>query len=750
MNLIKSLVRRRQFLLATGLGSTCALTCKEIVGFINPAVQANAALAASVKAVVNKCPHLLSPLRIRNVMLKNRIMHSVSPTYLMQGPENFPTDAYRNHYSNMAKNAAIVSINTHYGKYPRSWDSNTDYSKLGYHFSDDTWQNAPTVYNYVQRMIEDIHCEGALVLFAGATGGFSGRGPDWAEGPEGAHYYGNAAAAQAATGSQGQASGRGAAPGGVAAPGGAGAQGQGRGAGPGPGGPQASLSIKDIVAQAKEAEDKGYDVYQLNTTSLEAAQAVRSATNLILMASLRAGGGGGMGAPRSGESHRKIRWNYPNVAFDMADGEKNPGITNINQPTAAELEQAVEQARKLEGIVDFVFIRDSRYAHPNSFIQDQDRPFTLGYAEAIKKAGVKILTCPGSGFHDPVQNDEFIASGKTDMVSMTTPFFADPELVEKVAAGRADDIVPCIQCHDCHGISSTHGPYYGLCNVNPKWAAPVYKLQNIHAPKAKKNIAVIGGGPAGMKAAIVAAERGHKVTLYEKDAALGGLLQFSDHSQLRWNHKVFKDYLINQVKKAGIEVHMKTTATAAMIKAKGYDTVLVATGAEPVISKMPGADADNVFNILTCYSNKKALGKNVVMIGAGRIGSEAAIGMVKDGHKVLAITGDKDLIETQCIGPHNMMNQKRILMNHPDYDCALEATVKSITGGKVTYVDSQGNEKSVQADSIVIYSGLKPRMDEAEKFIGTADQVLLLGDCTGKNGNIQKTIRSAFFTASQV
>jgi NADPH-dependent glutamate synthase beta subunit-like oxidoreductase len=89
----------------------------------------------------------------------------------------------------------------------------------------------------------------------------------------------------------------------------------------------------------------------------------------------------------------------------------------------------------------------------------------------------------------------------------------------------------------------------------------------------------------------VAAERGHKVTLYEKDEALGGLIRFSDHSQWRWNMKVFKDYLIHQVNKAGVEVKLKTAATPQMIKAAGFDTVLVATGAEVVQSKMNGADA---------------------------------------------------------------------------------------------------------------------------------------------------------------
>jgi pyruvate/2-oxoglutarate dehydrogenase complex dihydrolipoamide dehydrogenase (E3) component len=253
-----------------------------------------------------------------------------------------------------------------------------------------------------------------------------------------------------------------------------------------------------------------------------------------------------------------------------------------------------------------------------------------------------------------------------------------------------------------------------------------------------------------MKAAITAAERGHKVTLYEKSSSLGGLLQFTDYTQWKWTYKDFKDYLIRQVNKKGVEIKLNTTATPEMIKTKKFDTVLVATGATPVISKMPGADAKNVFNILSVYTNKKDLGQNVVMVGGGRIGTESAIGMAKDGHKVTVIVSGKDLIETEVIGAHNMMNQISILQNHPNFNCVLEATVKSITDGKVTYVDSKGKENSIPADSIIIYSGLKPTTDEAVKFDGTAGQVFLLGDCTGKNGTIQKTIRSAFFMASQV
>jgi thioredoxin reductase len=96
------------------------------------------------------------------------------------------------------------------------------------------------------------------------------------------------------------------------------------------------------------------------------------------------------------------------------------------------------------------------------------------------------------------------------------------------------------------------------------------------------------------------------------------------------------------------------------------------------------------------------------------------------------------------------MDQIQILENHPNIDFELEAKVKSIKGNAVTYTDSKGAEKTLQADSFVIWSGMKPRVDEAEKFIGSADQVLFMGDCTGKAGTVQKTQRQAFFMASQV
>ena len=590
-----------------------------------------------------------------------------------------------------------------------------------YHYSTGTWENSAMVYNYVNEMMDDMHYQGALILDAGNAGmneaGIK-RTRDTYETREaklasqGSGAAGSAAQTSSAAGGAAQAGSAPRAAAGGAAQAGA-AQTDGAPGGGGPGG--GSKSDDDLVAEAKEYEYKGYDVYSFNSSSLEAAKRIRNETDLILMG-----------------------------RYSVTGSNQN----TPTQPTAAELDAVVARAKKLEGLIDILWIRVSD--HPNSWNQDQGKPKSLAFAEAIKKAGINIITCPSAGFHDPVENDQFIASGKTDMVGMTTPFFADPELVRKLKEGRPDDVVPCIGCEDCHGPSMWERPWYSTCTVNPNFGMPPYQLKGITAAKKSKKVAVIGGGPAGMKAALVSAERGHKVTLYEKDAALGGLLKVAATNRWMWGNTGLKEYYIHQLKKAGVVVKVSTAATPEMMKAAKYDTVLVATGNDLVPSSVKTDGVSKVFTILDAYYKKNELGKNVVVIGSGKFAFDTAVCMVKDGHKVTMLLPGKKLIEYELVGPHSMRNAELIIEDNPDFVSVPEAKVTGISGGKVTYTDASGKQNSVQADSVVAYSGLRPRMDEAVKFIGSADEVLMLGDCTGTNGTLLKTTRSAFFVASQV
>jgi NADPH-dependent 2,4-dienoyl-CoA reductase/sulfur reductase-like enzyme len=412
------------------------------------------------------------------------------------------------------------------------------------------------------------------------------------------------------------------------------------------------------------------------------------------------------------------------------------------------VEEVVKMAKMLEGVADIIQMRDaSRYtSHPNSFNQERGKPAMLACSEAIKETGIKIVTAPNGGFNDPRLNEEFIASGKTDMVAMARALIADPEYALKLSEGREDDVVPCVMCNECHGLSRSKGPWLTFCAVNPKLGLPS-SVRSIRPPAMSKKVAVIGGGPGGMKAAITASERGHKVTLYEKSDVLGGLQRHTDYCPLKWSFKDFKDYLIRQIDRAGIDVRLKTAATPEMIKTKGYDSVLVALGAEPFIPNIPGADGANVWNIVEAYTNEKTLGKNVVLIGGGDFGTEAGISLVHAGHNITALTSEDEMMTS---GPHDKIAQIDMYKTMDNFSYIVKATATRISGGRVFYKDANGSEKSIQADSVVIYAGLKPRQEEALRFSDSAKQVLLLGDCTGKNGSIQKTIRSAFFVASQV
>jgi len=238
------------------------------------------------------------------------------------------------------------------------------------------------------------------------------------------------------------------------------------------------------------------------------------------------------------------------------------------------LEDLVKYAKLFEGYVDILQIRgkDLPASHPMGQNFKKGKNITLRYAEAVKKSGAKIAVAPVGGYQNLDLNEELIANGKADMIAMARAFIADPEYGRKAYEGRGDDVVPCILCNRCHGITRT--PLLDICSVNPKIGIAHKVDRMVSAPFVQRKVAVIGGGPAGMKAAIVAAERGHRVTLYEKGDSLGGQLRHADFASFQWPLKDYKDYLIRQLGKTGIEVQLNTLATPEMIKARGYEAVL--------------------------------------------------------------------------------------------------------------------------------------------------------------------------------
>jgi len=416
--------------------------------------------------------------------------------------------------------------------------------------------------------------------------------------------------------------------------------------------------------------------------------------------------------------------------------------------SAVSIEEGVKYAKQLEGAADIVYVRigDGSAAHATTWNSNKGKPYAIAYAEAIKKSGAKIYTAPGAGFQDLDLNEEYIASGKTDLITEARAFICDSEYGKKMQSGRGEDVVPCIRCNKCHGLSMS-GPWYTVCSVNPKIGLPL-AAKAIEAPTVQKKVAVIGGGPAGMKAAITAAERGHKVTLYEKDSALGGLARHSDYSPYKWSLKDYKDYLAKRMEKLGVTVIMKTAATPEMIKSKGYDTVIAAVGSDPVKARIPGEDGSNVYDIMEAYTKEKSMGKNVVVIGGGEYGADAGMFLAKAGHNVTMLTSERVLVQQNR--PHYPEIMVETYSDLKNFSIITQGVATGISAGKVTYKDAGGSEKSITADDVVLFSGLKSKKDEALQFYGSAKQFFAVGDCSEQGGTIQRCTRSAFFAASQV
>jgi len=491
-----------------------------------------------------------------------------------------------------------------------------------------------------------------------------------------------------------------------------------------------SIGGSDVAATAKALEDQGVDVVIMGARNLsdknavraaiEQMQAVKKATNLIITM-------------------------YPTVQHPLLRPETGDSLTR-GCPT---LEEAISAAKAFEGLVDIFQFRPAAAmgSHPSGWNQEKGKPDALYLAKAIRDAGIKMLLAPNSGFQDLDENEEFIASGLCDMITMSRAWHADTEYGKKAYEGRGEDVVPCIRCNRCHGPGFT-GPWFAACSVNPKIGLPS-TVAAIEPPTRSRKVAVIGGGPAGMKAALTAAERGHKVTVYEKSDALGGLLRHTDYASHKWPQKEYKDYLVRQVKKAGIEVLLKTEATPEMIKAKGYEVVLAAIGADVIVPKIQGSDGKNIYDLMAVYGREKELGKNVVIIGGGEFGVETGIYLAAAGHTTTMLTSGKELLPVERVHyPEYIVDTYEHLKN---FHYILEVIPKGISEGKVTYTDAKGNEKSIQADSVVLYGGLRQKKADALKFSGSAKNAFLaIGECGGKGGNILNVTHSAFFAASQI
>ena len=385
------------------------------------------------------------------------------------------------------------------------------------------------------------------------------------------------------------------------------------------------------------------------------------------------------------------------------------------------------------------------YTHPTNFLPDGCNAYLAREVRESGEIHIPILTL--GAFQRPELIEETLATGGADLVAMARGTISDAFAPEKALTGREDEIIPCIRCFHCldYGRNTAFA-----CSVNPT-VGREYRLKLLEEPpKDRKKVVIIGGGPAGMEAAMVAAQRGHDVTLMEKEDHLGGKLIFSRQVTFKKVLENFMDYLIHMVDKLGVHVMLNTTATPELVAGLAPDAVLAAVGADPVIPRIPGVDRQNVITAEQCYEKAlrgEPLGEKIVVIGGGLVGCETALFLA------MALGKDVTMIEmTGGIAVEEYSIPRQALVEHlNDYvQCYIYARCDAITDEGVVVGSNYGAGSAVlEADTVVLAAGMRARSQAAEEFRGIAPFFEAIGDCVVAK-NVRGATRSAYDAASRL
>ena len=462
------------------------------------------------------------------------------------------------------------------------------------------------------------------------------------------------------------------------------------------------------------------------------------------------------------EIKRRNGKDWPIIAlFNGMEPDLKDGIT---------LEESVQFAKIFEEAgADAMEVRAEFYCHTDNwkrrdsthfpdcyFYPDRPSPLSpnivdnwgkganIKMAAAVKAAvKVPVIVC---GKMDWNLGEQAIREGKVDIISMNRRLLADPEAPRKILEGRLDEVVPCNSCMTCFNLGEHFQPV--ACRVNPDLGKE--REYEIKPAATKKKVMIVGGGPAGLEAARVAALRGHKVVLYEKQSKLGGSMPVASmvKGPEREDIMGFVKYLRRQMVKRGVEVHTGTEVTPAIIDREKPDVLLVAAGGAHDIPNFPGMNSSKVLTGEALHSRLKFflkffepefmnkmskiylpnVGKNVVIMGARLHGCQTAEFLVHRGRKVTIVdTGKKEEIGDGLI---DVFLKPYLLYWLEDHGVEIIPEVKynEVNKEGLVITTNDGTRRTIKADTVITALPLKPNADLMKNFNGKAKEVYAIGD----------------------
>ena len=369
--------------------------------------------------------------------------------------------------------------------------------------------------------------------------------------------------------------------------------------------------------------------------------------------------------------------------------------------------------------------------------------FFVKIAGDIKKA-VNVPVSAVGRIVDADMAARVIESGMADIVAMGRPLLADPDWGTKIAAGKACDIRRCISCNKgC--TDAIQNRQFLSCVLN---AENGYEnTRSIQPAAQKKKIAVLGGGPAGLEAARVAALRGHDVTLFEKTTTLGGQLNIACVPPRKEEMRRATQDLIHAVCNAGVHLCMGQTRTAEQLKDAGFEAVINAVGAHSAAPRIPGIDSVNVADAWKVLAGEQQVYGTVAVIGGGMVGCETAEYLAARGCKVSVIEMMDKIAagESTTILPTLLENYKTYgVEQYPSHK------VKEFRMDAVVCENKDGAEVTIPCDYIVLAMGARSNAFDAAALEAANIPVYSIGDAAGKAADISNAIRTGYDTACQL
>lgn len=346
---------------------------------------------------------------------------------------------------------------------------------------------------------------------------------------------------------------------------------------------------------------------------------------------------------------------------------------------------------------------------------------------------------------DPVAMEKWIKDGIVDYIVMARALIADPDLPKKAMHGHVEEIRPCLRCLAC-----ITGGYYNLplhCSVNPQIGRDSdYKFDFF--PTEKKRVLIAGGGPAGMEAALTAAQRGHEVILCEKDEVLGGLMRIIEKESFKERIRRYRKWLEFEISKSTVDVRLNAEVTPEVIRELRPDVVIAAVGGHPVLPPIKGIE--KAIQIVDYYENAPDVGERVLVLGGGFAGVECAIGLALAGKESIIV----EMSNALASGPNTpypgtgAMQIDALWTNVKKNNVEVQLNTKciEITDEGMVCEDQDGNRTLLKADKVIVATGIAANEDIVDTLRECATDFAWIGDCY-QPGLIRTAVRQGYDTA---